>query len=139
MAVDFKMPRIGPLGILGLLSAAVFFVAAVAGLFGGHSGNTNGLAPGGEALIHSGSKSTPLATDQETYDETQKILLAKDWAGLRQLVGQGRVFVVDEGTRLRVIEANWDRTMARVEILEGPQASKVGWIAEAYLAKGSTP
>lgn len=139
MALDFKMPRIGPLGILGLLGAAVFFVAAVAGLFGGHSGNTKGVAPGGEALIHSGSKSTPLATAQETYDETQKILLAKDWAGLRQLVGQGRVFIVDEGTRLRVRETTWDLAMAQVEVLEGPQAGKVGWIAEAYLVKGNTP
>lgn len=135
MAVKFKMPKIGYIGILGILGAAIFFAVMVTNLFSGNSGSSNVVAVGEEAWISVGSKSTPIATTKDYYDEIQKALLAKDWGVLRQMIIQERAFVVDEGTRVLVIDKSWDWTMVQVKVLEGSQAGKVGWVANEYVTK----
>jgi hypothetical protein len=53
---------------------------------------------------------------------------ARDTAGLMQLVRAGRAFVVDGGTRAKLLEVGvFSR---RVRILEGPHAGKAGWVQE---------
>ena len=135
MAMNFKMPMIGYLGILGIIGAAIFFAVMVTNLFSGNSGNDNVVAVGEDAWIHTGSKSTPLATTKDYYDAIQKILLAKDWGGLRQMIIQERAFVVDEGTQVLVVDKSWDWTIIQVKVLEGSQAGKVGWIVNEYVTK----
>ncbi|MCC7261574.1 MAG: hypothetical protein IT369_03535 [Candidatus Latescibacteria bacterium] len=139
MATKFKMPRIGYLGILGIIGAAIFFAVMVANLFSGTSGNGNVVAVGEEAYIQSGGRSTPITITKDDYDQVQKILLAKDWEGLRQLIIQERAFVIDEGTQVLVVDKSWDWTMTQVKVLEGSQAGKTGWVAEGYVTKRRDP
>jgi hypothetical protein len=137
--VKFKMPKIGIIGILGILGAALFFAMMVMSLFSDKkadsSTSSDVAAIGEEARIYSGSKSTPLATTKDYYDELLKIVLAKDWAGLRQMIILERAFVVDEGTRVLVIDKNWNWTTAQVRVLAGSQAGKEGWVSHEYLKR----
>jgi hypothetical protein len=139
MTTKFKMPRIGYLGIFGIIGAAIFFAVMVTNLFSGTSGNGAVVAVGEEAYIQSGGRSTPITTTKDDYDQVQKILLAKDWGGLRQMIIQERAFVIDEGTQVLIVDKNWDWTMTQVKVLEGSQAGKTGWVAEGYVAKKREP
>lgn len=133
--VKFKTPKIGYLGILGILGAAIFFAVMMTNLFSGNSESSDVVAVGEEARIYSGGKSTPLATTKEYYDELQKALLAKDWGELRQMVILERAFVVDEGTRVLVIDKSWDWAIVQVKVLAGSQTGKAGWVANEYVTK----
>lgn len=134
MAVVFKMPKIGFIRLLGLLGAVVFFVVAATNLLSVKPGGS-AVAVGEEARLHTGRPSTPLATTKDHYDEVQQALLAKDSGSLRQLIIQERAFFVDEGTRVQVVDMNWNLTMIQVKVSEGPQAGKVGWVANEYVVK----
>jgi len=124
--VSFRMTKIGQRGTLGISAAAIFFALMVTNRFSGNPETGNMVTVGEEPWIHTGSKSTPLATTKDSYDEIQKILLAQDWAGLRQMIIQERAFVVEEGPRVLVVYMSWDWTMTQVRVLEGSQAGRNG-------------
>lgn len=62
------------------------------------------------------------------FDEIVKADLANDRMGHAKLVMAGRAFLVDDGTRVLVI----DREMFKreVRVLEGPTIGQSGWIYE---------
>ena len=68
----------------------------------------------------------PVAVTEADFQAMQKHLLASDWQGIMDLMLQDRVFLVQRGTRCRVISQGFERRELR--ILRGPMAGRSGWV-----------
>ena len=83
---------------------------------------------GSKVYLHSAGNSGmfPLAVDEQAYDELSSAMMAKDSYGCQELVNSGKVFLVEEGTEVLII----DRTLylVKVRILEGTNQGKAGWV-----------
>ncbi len=75
--------------------------------------------PGGAGNVH-------VAIDLDSSAKLKAALAANDLAAFRKLTGEGKVVVIPNGTRVRVVEAKADNRL--VEVLEGPNAGMSGWV-----------
>lgn len=68
-----------------------------------------------------------VSEDEQTYKELIDAVMAQDNIGIKKLVlYSGRVFTVDSGTKVLVLESGLER--AKVRILEGDNYGKSGWV-----------
>ena len=67
-----------------------------------------------------------LAVDDEAWDAMIDAQVANDTIGLRSLLLSGDVFLLDEGTRVLVLDQGFFST--RVRALEGDNMGKAGWV-----------
>lgn len=76
---------------------------------------------GDEVRLHvlsPGADEIAVAVTRETYSEMFKALSAKDMYGLSLLMVSDRVFLVDDGTKILVIDTAFG--LRKVRVLEGP-------------------
>jgi len=83
-------------------------------------------AIGDEVRLHWGVEKVFVAVDLDAESELSKVASSKDSMGMQILLASGRVFIVDDGTKVLVI----DRALflVKVRILEGPHAWQSGWV-----------
>lgn len=86
--------------------------------------------PGDKATV---GKDTYIATDVAAYDELMKIADARDTYGLAQLMVSGRVYEIDKGTIVLVIESDAWEGRTRIRITEGKLKGLSGWIVTKML------
>jgi hypothetical protein len=118
-------------------------VALVVGYFSFCSGNSPStqstqdsrhVGIGENARLSTGSPGQiPVAMDTEALDALNKAAAAKDEIGYRELFANGRMFAVDENTKVLVIDSGIFKTQIR--ILEGPYSGKSGWVPFEWVKK----
>ena len=67
-----------------------------------------------------------LAIDDPTWDAMMESMTTNDEAGYQALVESGRVFMVEKGRTVEVLDVAF--TSLRVQVLDGPHTGKTGWI-----------
>jgi hypothetical protein len=69
--------------------------------------------------------------DLDAQKELEELAPARDLDGIRSLVLEGGAFVVDAGTRAKLIKSNMWRGTSRVRILDGRHRGESGWVMSA--------
>ena len=77
-------------------------------------------------LYIDGAKIIAVAISEEAFDEFIKARVARDGYGIDNLLLTGRLFTVDNGTRVQVIRKAFPKE--RVRILEGEMTAMAGWV-----------
>ena len=75
-----------------------------------------------------------LCSDKPTYDRLMQLAMAKDHMGIKLLVLQGKVMVIEEGTRARVIDRGLFTN--EVRIMSGPYAGHSGLVTTDAFGSG---
>ena len=99
-------------GVLGLIGAVVLVRSIPAPNFRA----TNALTVGEQAIMNNTSM---VAVDDDALSDMMDLQVVDDQVGLNLLQREGRVFVLDEGTRVLVIEARFTSVLG-----PGPGRSK---------------
>jgi hypothetical protein len=84
------------------------------------------LEVGSNATIRSESGAVGIAIDKAAYDEFTKYAVANDVVGGQQMIDDGRVLVVSDGTKVKIIDLAL--TAYQVRIMSGPCAGRDGWV-----------
>lgn len=98
------------------------------------------LPIGAEGIINNNkiktdcSESSILATNKENLEEFTNILVANDKIGLYDMKNKGKIFLVPNCTKIKVLETLAPGSQ-RVRILEGSNIGKDGWISYEFIIK----
>lgn len=94
----------------------------------GSSSSSSEADIGDEVRLHGGSdfEWVFVAVDRDAHDELMEVVLSKDEIGGNILLASGRVFLVDDGSKVLVIDR--DPYIVKVRILEGPYYGRSGWV-----------
>lgn len=79
---------------------------------------------------------TILSTTKENYDEFSKTMVAEDNIGYLQMIGDGKLFLVENCTKVKVIDSAF--ALKEVRILEGEYFGTTGWTAYEFAIKENT-
>jgi hypothetical protein len=79
-----------------------------------------------------------IAEDRTTMESTIDCAIAKDCGQLsvRHLLAEGKVFLVDTGTRVAMEDGFTLSSARRIRVLEGRHAGKTGWIYDRTVRLG---
>lgn len=72
-----------------------------------------------------------LAVDKAAHEQLGKAFLAKDWAGVQELIVTGKVFSVPQGIKVLVIDRDYG--IRKVRIQEGKFINQTGWVVQEAL------
>lgn len=72
-----------------------------------------------------------MAVDEDAFRELTKAAVAKDYLGMADLEVRGRIFGVDQGTRVLPIDSGFAKT--KVRILEGKGLGRSGWVPYEFV------
>jgi len=90
------------------------------------------LSVGDEGRLHAGNLSTvTIAVDEDAYSELDDVFIAKDEHGYQQLQLRGKIFSVENDTRVLVLENRFAKV--RVRFLDGTKKGRDGWIPREWL------
>lgn len=76
---------------------------------------------------------TILGTSKETYDEFSKAQVADDKLDYLQMLGDGKIFLIPNCTKVKVIDSSF--TLKKVRILEGEHLGVSGWMPFEFVVK----
>ena len=119
-----KTIKIVVFGILGLIALVVLVRSIPSPNFRG----PDVLTIGDEATI---AMASMVAVDDEALSEMSDLQMVGDDVGLNLLQREGRTFMLDEGTRVLVMDTRFTTVMVRA--LEGRNAGKTGWVQYGLL------
>jgi thioredoxin 1 len=74
-----------------------------------------------------------LFADHGAWDEFARAEAAQDEYSAEALVRSGRAFIVQDRTRIRVLDRHWTGERVQVRVLEGEHGGAAGWIAPRFL------
>ncbi|MFO7172058.1 MAG: hypothetical protein DIU70_003685 [Bacillota bacterium] len=75
----------------------------------------------------------PVAVDEQAYEALLSASVANDLDGINELIIAGKVFIVESGTQVRVLDLGFTRS--KVRITDGPHAGRVGWVATDWITR----
>lgn len=81
--------------------------------------------------LNNGAKVVLGAVSEEAFDALIKAANAGDTEGYYLMVLQGRVLVIDAGTKVRVLDSSWGAKQVR--ILEGEYYGVAVWVAMEHV------
>ena len=123
-----------------IIILSIAFIGIITSLFyGNKSDKTHNSGPGtksspsislGEVGILSGSSGTHtlVAVTEEVLDQFIKARVAKDEYGEALILGSDLVFLVKNGTKVRVIEYGKGIFKRKIRILEGEMKDRAGYV-----------
>jgi len=110
------------IGVL-ITAGAIYLLIAIGGTprAPARAPESSSLVPvGSEGRLSRGSSSVPVAIDEEMLAELKRAADNNDASGI------GPIFIVNDGTTVRVSESG--RSGLRVRILDGSRKGRVGWV-----------
>jgi hypothetical protein len=81
------------------------------------------------------AKTTPVSGSLRAMSDLVKAESAHDSDGVANLLIDGEVFVVANGTRVRVIDGEGNGSVSKVRILNGPMQGKAGYVPAAWVGQ----
>ncbi|HJY86266.1 MAG TPA: hypothetical protein VKE24_05455 [Candidatus Acidoferrales bacterium] len=116
-----------------LLLIFVFALLAYLGVAGGSEVVTWAERPkaGSLAELSDDGPLLRIASDENTFEQASKAEAAKDEQRLEELLRSEKIFLVPNGTKVRVL--NVDGTKAGIKILEGPHMNRVGHVPVGWV------
>lgn len=112
-------------------------VAVIVAVLGASWFLRNYLKPGQIVLIQGEEteKTIYVGATESDAEELGKLVRAGDDLGLEKLKTANNVLPIPSGTKGRLIEHNWFKSLYRVRILEGKELGKSCWTTRGYLIK----
>jgi hypothetical protein len=90
------------------------------------------ISVGEEGRIYVASlRTVTVAVDEDAYSELDKVFIAKDEYGYKRLELRGKIFSVENDTRVLILENSLAKV--RVRFLEGKKQGLDGWIPREWL------
>jgi hypothetical protein len=87
---------------------------------------------GDEGRLYVDNLSTvTVAIDEDAYRELDKVFIAKDQYGYNELQRRGKIFSVENNTKVLILENNFAKV--KVRFLEGTRRGLAGWIPREWL------
>lgn len=121
-----------------ILFTIVLAMIAVGSCVSGDGKTTTESRPsvGSEARLY-GEGSAPfwVAVDEEAFEELMTAIAAKDNYGITELMLAGRVFIVQNNTRVLVLDQHAGLAATKVRILEGENTGMAGWVPYEFVRK----
>lgn len=91
---------------------------------------------GQEGTIHVQSSQVFVTPTQEDYSAFSKALAANDQVGISNLAARGRLFLIDNGTRVLVLgHGGFLSALTQVRLLDGQQAGLAVWLPSEFLTR----
>ena len=106
-------------GLLGLIALAALVVYVPRP----NRRGLGGMTAGQEAVV---TIASVLGVDEDAWVEVSTLETSGDQTGLNQLVAAGRAFVINERTRVVIVETRFTNVIVRA--LEGRNVGREGWI-----------
>lgn len=119
--------------MLAVLGFVVVAIIVVSGRGAGAESPKAKAAPtrvpvGTEAYVYVADiEAVTLAVDQQAHDALDKAMQANDTIGYAGLSVAGRIYRVDIGTKVLVIDHNFGG-LSQVRVLNGPRIGRSGWL-----------
>ena len=82
--------------------------------------------PGSKATLSSPAGQIPVCIDERTLRDWYKAANANDTHGGNELLLSGRMFLVQSGIEVLILEAGWGKK--KVRVLGGTYEGKAGWV-----------
>lgn len=82
-------------------------------------------------LYIDGSSPIGVSVDKESLNELISSIIIHDSSGIQNLILKGKVFIVEEDTRILVIDRGF--TSTKVRILEGGNTGMAGWVPSEWV------
>ena len=94
------------------------------------------IAISGQGRIKSGAGQVFVATTEDAFDSLMKAITRQDQYGVLDLMLAGKVFVVNDGTTVLVLDhGGFLASRVRVRILDGPMTGRSGWLPYEWVVK----
>lgn len=111
-----------------LLACAMPLIAADDAVFIGETGVLRGMK---ETAL-----TIPVAIDANALDDFYKAIVAGDREGVEELIDQGRLFIVDVGTKVRVLSVTGlIKATMEIRVLEGVHKGRRGFVSSNVVVK----
>jgi len=94
---------------------------------------SDSLGTGEEGKLYTGTGIVGVAITEEALDELTKAAIAKDSIGYQNVFLEGKAFLVDDYTKILVIEIKFSKE--KVRVLEGDYYGKSGWVPTEWVIK----
>jgi hypothetical protein len=91
------------------------------------------ISVGSEARLSRGGPNVPVAIDEEVLPDLIRAAAAHDLTAISSL--HGRIFLVPDETRARIVESSVNAS--RVRILSGSQKGRLGWVPVHWLKQSN--
>jgi hypothetical protein len=124
---DILLPRSTKFLLCFILLA--FLWCSVSSCDSGKAPNSTKVPIGKEGLLSGTSGTiTPVGTSETALQQFLKSHRAKDKHGIVQMMASGSVFMVDNGTKVLVIDYGESLGMRKIRILEGTREGRAGYV-----------
>ncbi len=124
------------LGIVGVI-AVIAFIGNLGGSSSPSSTSTpapsTSVAIGENGYLRNSANPIMVPISKSIFDETMKLSVAGDTAGLARMVVAGEILMVDNGTQVKVIDKNFAST--EVRIMSGKNYGESGWVPMEFVSK----
>jgi len=108
-------------------------VIFLVGCGGSESKDTSSLEVGKVVETTSSAKAILLATNQANYKELTKFMVADDKVGVEKMFGNGKLFLIQTGTEVKILQITSNGIEVRVQ--EGEHSNRAGWIPSEFLKR----
>ena len=95
------------------------------------SAPTSTVAIGETGYLRSSADPILVPISKALLDRTTQLAVAKDTMGISEMVLNGEILPVKNGTQVRVIDAGW--TSVEVRIMSGDYAGQSGWVPTEFV------
>jgi len=92
-----------------------------------------GIGVGVEVSLDAGESNTMIALTEKVYDEMIRLSLNGDSLGLGQMESDGKLLVVEKGTKAKIVDIDFIK--AKVRISSGNFLGKSGWVPMEFCHK----
>jgi hypothetical protein len=116
---------------VGLLLILVFFIYAMLNTDFKSSGSQQYKHVGDEGYLHSSSTNVIVPITQTDLDRAIQLGVANDDIGIAEMVARGRALIVDQNTKVKVIQTT--TATAEVRILTGSFTGRSGWVPKEFI------
>jgi hypothetical protein len=116
---------------VGLLLILVFFIYAMLNTDSKSSGSQQYKHVGDEGYLHSSSTNVIVPITQTDLDRAIQLGVANDDIGIAEMVARGRALIVDQNTKVKVIQTT--TATAEVRILTGSFTGRSGWVPKEFI------
>ena len=126
------------LGIVGVI-AILAFIGSMSGdksstLVATTASTTTppSAAIGDTAYLRASADPIMVPINQTAFDQTVKLSVAGDTAGLARMVVAGEIMTEHNGTRVKILDKNF--TSTQVRIMSGNDTGESGWVPKEFVS-----
>ncbi|OGD56943.1 hypothetical protein A2V71_03015 [Candidatus Berkelbacteria bacterium RBG_13_40_8] len=121
--------------LIAVIVAPIVFILLIIGIIScsnSSSDTSSAMSIGSEHKITNSSGGTIyIATNRDSWNQLSKAVMAGDDTGVNNLLVSGRIFPVNVGSKVKIIDQDW--TVLQVRVQNGTNSGRSGWVGSEFL------